>query len=133
MVIEDRSFIVDPQLAHRRGSAIVTVRAADGQPLANTAVTVAQRKHRFLFGCIGFEFIELVNGQPSANGEDLEKMAKLWFDVFNFATLPTGTQSRVVMSLMVALALTGVWVVQWAVTGKGQLLRPARVVVKQYQ
>ncbi|HET9188426.1 MAG TPA: endo-1,4-beta-xylanase [Acidothermaceae bacterium] len=88
MVIEDRSFTVDPQLAHRRGSAIVTVRAADGQPLANTAVTVAQRKHRFLFGCIGFEFIELVNGQPSANGEDLEKMAKLWFDVFNFATLP---------------------------------------------
>lgn len=87
-MIEDRSFTVDPQLAHRRGSAIVTVRGADGRPLANTAVTVAQRKHKFLFGCIGFEFIELVNGQPSANGEDLEKMADLWFEVFNFATLP---------------------------------------------
>jgi GH35 family endo-1,4-beta-xylanase len=87
-VIEDRSFTVDPQLAHRRATAQVRVRAADGGPLANTTVTVAQRKHKFLFGCTGFEFIELVNGQPSANGEDLEKMAELWFDVFNFATLP---------------------------------------------
>ena len=87
-MIEDRSFAVDPQLGHRRCSAQVTVRAADGQPLANTQVTVAQRKHKFLFGCIGFEFIELVNDEPSANGEDLEKMAELWFDLFNFATLP---------------------------------------------
>jgi GH35 family endo-1,4-beta-xylanase len=87
-VIEDRSFTVDPQLRHRRGSADITVRGADGQPLANTQVTVAQRRHKFLFGCIGFEFIELVNGQPAANGEDLDKMAELWFDLFNFATLP---------------------------------------------
>lgn len=87
-MIEDRSFTVDPQLGHRRCSAQVTVRGADGRPLANTQVTVAQRKHKFLFGCIGFEFIELVNGEPSANGEDLDKMAELWFDLFNFATLP---------------------------------------------
>jgi GH35 family endo-1,4-beta-xylanase len=87
-VIEDRSLTVDPQLRHRRGSADITVRGADGHPLANTQVTIAQRKHKFLFGCIGFEFIELVNGEPSANGEDLEKMADLWFDLFNFATLP---------------------------------------------
>ncbi len=90
-MIEDRSFTVDPQLAHRRGSVEVTVRAADGRPLADTRVTVSQRKHKFLFGCIGFEFVELVElvkGQPAANGEDLEKMAELWFELFNFATLP---------------------------------------------
>ena len=82
---------VDPALRHRIADATVTVIGRDGRPLANAEVTVRQVRHKFLFGCIGFEFIELVelvDGQPSANGEDLERMADLWFDVFNFATLP---------------------------------------------
>jgi GH35 family endo-1,4-beta-xylanase len=76
-------------------------------------VVVAQRDHAFLFGCIGFDFIELANGElaggtaaggtaagarvgpgggPGSLGEApaaaAERLADLWFDLFNFATLP---------------------------------------------
>ena len=67
---------------------------ADGRPLADTDVVVAQERHAFLFGNIGFDFIALANGRASAEpprsaaSADRTALADLWFDVFNSATLP---------------------------------------------
>ncbi|MEU8198766.1 endo-1,4-beta-xylanase [Microbispora amethystogenes] len=76
---------------HRTADATLTV-TAQGAPLAGQEVVVAQRRHKFLFGCIGGDFIPLANGeapapdQPAAAGS--QEVADLWLDVFNFATLP---------------------------------------------
>ena len=65
-------------LTHRRADAVVTVLRPDGQPLADADVVVAQERHAFLFGNIGFDFLD----EPDPG------LAALWFDVFNAATLP---------------------------------------------
>ena len=77
----------DPSLAHRRAGAVVTVRWPDGHPLADTDVTVEQTNHRFLFGCIGFDLIDLANDAPQDREYD-QRLADLWFGVFNATTLP---------------------------------------------
>ncbi|WP_456826736.1 endo-1,4-beta-xylanase [Cellulomonas sp. P5_E12] len=69
-----------PSLAHRRADAVVTVIGPDGRPLTDTEVVVAQERHAFLFGNIGFDFLDPSGGSAS--------LASLWFDVFNAATLP---------------------------------------------
>ena len=86
-----------PSLAHRRADAVVTVLDAHGRPLADTDVVVAQERHAFLFGNIGFDFIALANGEaeaaepPAFGGASVGSaaaLADLWLDVFNSATLP---------------------------------------------
>jgi endo-1,4-beta-xylanase len=73
---------------HRTADATVTV-LAEGRPLANAEVTVAQKKHAFLFGSTGFEFIPLANGEvQGAQREKLELLEKEWLELFNFVTLP---------------------------------------------
>ncbi|WP_199424719.1 endo-1,4-beta-xylanase [Actinotalea solisilvae] len=97
----------DPTFAHRVADVTLTVRGADGAPLADTDVVVEQRGHAFGFGNIGFEFLPLANdeltdetGGPDgprelgdAEGTRLTRaqsqhLADLWLDVFNVATLP---------------------------------------------
>jgi endo-1,4-beta-xylanase len=73
---------------HRTAAATVTLTSSGG-PLANTQVTVAQKRHSFLFGSIGFGFVPLANGE--VEGQEREKMELLeqeWLALFNFATLP---------------------------------------------
>jgi GH35 family endo-1,4-beta-xylanase len=87
---------------HRMAQATATV-SAGGVPVANRPVTVAQRSHKFLFGCIGFDMIPLANGElagpqsgPGGGAGSLgeapaaqaEHLAELWLRLFNFATLP---------------------------------------------
>ncbi|WP_454083751.1 endo-1,4-beta-xylanase [Georgenia sp. Marseille-Q6866] len=88
---------VDPSLAHRMAHATVTVRGADGAPLADTEVTVEQVRHCFAFGNIGFDLIPLANGETSGPVDNVfggaapdqgEHLAALWLDVFTTATLP---------------------------------------------
>jgi endo-1,4-beta-xylanase len=92
---------VDPTMRHRIAEATVTVLGPDGQPLADTEVTVEQRRHAFSFGNIGFDFIPLANGETAihqtaarvetfggADIELLEQLEPLWLDLFNTATLP---------------------------------------------
>jgi endo-1,4-beta-xylanase len=67
----------DPIEQHRTADATVTV-TANGAPLAEREVVVAQRSHQFLFGCTGFEF----------GGEREPTVAEHWLGLFNFATLP---------------------------------------------
>lgn len=71
---------------HRAADATLTV-TLDGEPLAGREVELEQVRHRFLFGCTGFEFIEHANGE-SENPERDERAVELWEGLFNFATLP---------------------------------------------
>jgi endo-1,4-beta-xylanase len=77
----------DPSLAHRRADATVTLRGPDGAPLADHDVVVRQTRHAFLFGCIGFDLMDLANG-TSRDPEYDGRLADAWFDVFNQTTLP---------------------------------------------
>ena len=77
----------DPSLAHRRADATVTLRGPDGAPLADRDVVVRQTRHEFLFGCIGFDLVDLANG-TSQDPEYDGRLADAWFDVFNQTTLP---------------------------------------------
>lgn len=82
--------------AHRIVSSSVKVTGADGQPLANTPVTVRQIDHAFGFGNIGFDFIGLANGQENdgdkhfggASTSTAAHLADLWLGLFNQVTLP---------------------------------------------
>ena len=97
--VSNRSVTPDPALGHRIAEAVVTVVDQEGQPVANADVTVAQRRHAFLFGCIGFDLIAYANGDAetgesraySFGGDPAsqpEELARLWLELFNFATLP---------------------------------------------
>lgn len=84
----------DPSMAHRRAHATLTVLGPDGQPLADTEVTVAQTSHAFGFGNIGFDMVALANGETSSSGAfggataRLEELAEQWLALYNSATLP---------------------------------------------
>ncbi|GIJ22706.1 endo-1,4-beta-xylanase [Micromonospora lutea] len=89
----------DSSLRHRKGEITLTVQGPDRQPLTDQVVTVAQDRHAFAFGNIGFDFVDLVGG-PGPEGStdvesfggtdrlDLDRLGELWLDVFNTATLP---------------------------------------------
>jgi endo-1,4-beta-xylanase len=86
-------------MRHRTGEVTVTVLGPDRRPLADRDVTVAQQRHAFAFGNIGFDFVELVGGPDPAGAEEvegfggatrlsLERLGDLWLGLFNTATLP---------------------------------------------
>ncbi|MFC6084145.1 endo-1,4-beta-xylanase [Sphaerisporangium aureirubrum] len=82
---------LDPSIKrHRTTDVTLTVTSPDGTPLAGQEVVVAQRNHRFLFGCIGFDLVPYINGELTGEAEaaEAERMAGLWLDLFNFSTLP---------------------------------------------
>jgi endo-1,4-beta-xylanase len=81
--------------AHRTARAVVTVVDAGGHPLADADVRVAQRRHAFVFGNIGFDLIPLANGEAEVRRNlfggaehNLELLGDLYCDLFNTATLP---------------------------------------------
>jgi hypothetical protein len=63
----------------RTASTTIQVVDRDGEPVADTEVSVEQRTHAFGFGNIGFDFV------PDDHDERLDD---LFLDVFNTATLP---------------------------------------------
>lgn len=88
-----------PGLEHRTAEVVVTVHGPDGAVLADREVTVAQRHHAFLFGCIGFDFVDHAGGGDgpgtassffgaSAPAELVPDLADAWFELFEVATLP---------------------------------------------
>jgi len=82
--------------AHRTGSAVVQLTHDDGTPAARTEVVVEQTRHAFGFGNIGFDLIGLADGERDdrpqvfggAGAAHRERLAELWFDLFDTATLP---------------------------------------------
>jgi endo-1,4-beta-xylanase len=85
---------VSDHYAHRIGEVTVTVLGPDGQPAADRVVVVAQQRHAFAFGNIGFDFVPLVGGPGpdpvfgGATGLDLDTIGDLFLNLFNTATLP---------------------------------------------
>ncbi len=81
---------MESAIRRRRAADVeLTIRAPDGSPIVGTEVAIAQRSHVFLFGCTGFEAIELANGE--LDGEDktaAEHLDAKWRELFTFATLP---------------------------------------------
>ena len=87
----------DGSVRHRIGEVTLTVLGPDGRPLADRVVTVAQQRHAFAFGNIGFDFVGLVGGPPpeaagpvfgGATNLDLDRLGESWLNLFNTATLP---------------------------------------------
>lgn len=73
----------------RSADVTVTLRGDDGLPIAHQEVVVAQRSHKFLFGCAGFDAVPLANGELEGEAaEAAESSLARWLDLFNVATLP---------------------------------------------
>jgi GH35 family endo-1,4-beta-xylanase len=66
---------------HRQGDGAVTVRGADGKPVAGARVKVEQLRHDFLFGCNIFMFARL----KAADHE--EEYRRRFAALLNYATL----------------------------------------------
>lgn len=65
------------------------LRGADGRPLAGQEVVIAQRSHRFGFGCAAFDVLPLANGElDDGPAEAAGRLLANWLAVFNTATLP---------------------------------------------
>lgn len=61
----------------------------DGSPVQNKEVTIAQKRHKFIFGCGAFDTIPLVNGElTGAEKEAMELRFDKWLALFNGGTLP---------------------------------------------
>jgi len=63
---------------YRTAEITLALTDAQGNPLANSTVTVRQTRHKFLFGCNGFRI------EPDEDTEYNRRFAEL----FNYATLP---------------------------------------------
>lgn len=74
---------------YRTADVTLTVRRPDGTPLAHHAVTVAQQRHKFHFGCTGFDIIPLANGELQGEAKaQAEVLNEKLLHLFNFITLP---------------------------------------------
>ncbi len=74
---------------NRSAEATLRIVGPDGAPLAQQAVEVEQRKHKFLFGCIGFDIIPLASGElEGAEKAYAERYGQILIDLYNQITLP---------------------------------------------
>ncbi|MEV0136228.1 endo-1,4-beta-xylanase [Dactylosporangium sp. NPDC050688] len=127
---------MDRTLTHRTGEVALTVLAPDGRPAADRTVTVAQQRHAFAFGNIGFDFVPLAGGpEPTGAGDvetfgqagrlDLDRAGELWLNLFNTATLPFywgGYEPRRGAPDTARLSATARWFAERGVTVKGHPL-----------
>lgn len=75
--------------SHRMGTVFPRIIGKDGAPLTNTEITIRQIRQKILFGCAGFESVQLVNGELDGFAkEQTEKRVKKMQELFNFITLP---------------------------------------------
>ncbi len=74
---------------HRRGRVTISVLNRDGSTLANTPVTITQKKHKFLFGCGAFDTVPLANNELLGDEKAaMEDRFQKWLALFNAGTLP---------------------------------------------
>lgn len=67
-------------MQHRTGTAVLTLKDSSGAVLADADIVVEQTRHSFVFGNIGFDFVD-----PAARDTAL---AGQWLELYNSATLP---------------------------------------------
>jgi GH35 family endo-1,4-beta-xylanase len=69
--------------------ATVSILKADGTPLRNQEVTIAQTRHKFLFGTAAFDLVPFASGEYiGKEKEQAEQRAEKITALFNSATLP---------------------------------------------
>src|SRR5687768_10783220 len=74
---------------NRMSDVTVTILLPDGTRLANQEVTVAQTRHKFLFGTAAFDLVPFTNGgYQGKETEQAEERASKLTALFNAATLP---------------------------------------------
>jgi GH35 family endo-1,4-beta-xylanase len=80
--------------SHRKSSVKVRLVSAGGVPAANRNVEINQTRHQFLFGCGGFDALDLAGGNADGTSPDPEqegilrdRLEKI-FNLNNYATLP---------------------------------------------
>jgi GH35 family endo-1,4-beta-xylanase len=85
---------MEVNLEHRKAAAKARLLLENGSPAANRDVRISQKSHQFLFGCGGFDAVELAGGNRDGTAVDgdraafiQDKLGKL-FGVNNYATLP---------------------------------------------
>lgn len=81
---------LNPEIKKSRTTTVtLKVLKEDNTPLANQEVMIGQTKHKFLFGCNGFDFVPYANNELSCKKKELvEDLSVKFTDLFNFATLP---------------------------------------------
>ncbi|MFF5289088.1 endo-1,4-beta-xylanase [Paractinoplanes globisporus] len=119
-------------MRHRTGEVTLTVLTPDRQPLADQVITVAQQRHDFAFGNIGFDFVRLVGGPSDTAGVfgdaehlGLDVLADAWLGLFNTATLPFywgGYEPKRGETDSRRLTATARWLAERGVTVKGHPL-----------
>ena len=67
---------------YRTAEVVLTVTDADGKPLADTAVTVRQVRHKFLFGANAFRVAQRDDSKQQAEYQ------RRFVELLNYATLP---------------------------------------------
>ncbi len=112
--------------AHRTAQAVVTVRKADGTPLAHQDVTVAQQAHKFSFGGTAWEIFGLIGGRlQGAERESAERIRDHFMELFNVTTLPfywAGFEPRRGQPHTAALRAGAQWYVDHGCVVKGHTL-----------
>jgi GH35 family endo-1,4-beta-xylanase len=85
---------VETNLNHRKAAVEIRLLKQDGSAAANQEIKITQKTHQFLFGCGGFDAVELEGGLPDGKAITDERKAFLQekldkiFSLNNFATLP---------------------------------------------
>jgi GH35 family endo-1,4-beta-xylanase len=78
-----------PEIRQARTAQATLTVSANGQPLANQPMIVAQTSHKFLFGCNWGSSIALVNGMLSGQAKErAERREELFQGLFNYVILP---------------------------------------------
>ncbi len=81
--------MMNEHMKHRKGSKTLIITGKDGNPVKNQLVAIKQVKHQFLFGCTEFSAIPYANGElQGREAEITEEIFRLFFDLFNYTTLP---------------------------------------------
>jgi len=85
---------MEKDFKHRKAAVELRLTLENGSPAANQEVKINQKSHQFLFGCGGFDAVELAGGNRDGTAVDggeaafmQETLDKL-FGFNNFATLP---------------------------------------------
>jgi GH35 family endo-1,4-beta-xylanase len=85
---------METNLKHRKTSVKLRLLSENGAPAKNQDVKISQKRHQFLFGCGGFDAVELAGGNKDGTAVDgaraayiQEKLDRL-FSLNNYATLP---------------------------------------------
>jgi GH35 family endo-1,4-beta-xylanase len=87
-------YTMERQFNYRKAAVELRLLGADGAPLGHQEARISQKSHQFLFGCGGFEAVELAGGLPSGEAVSEERKAFLQakldklFGLNNYATLP---------------------------------------------